>query len=65
MQLIFPLLRSYYGLIVWFPDMIRYYQEEAYKSERKTFESELVKDFTFDFNLRNQLYLNWTFKNDR
>uniref|UniRef100_A0A670Y333 Synaptic vesicle glycoprotein 2B n=1 Tax=Pseudonaja textilis TaxID=8673 RepID=A0A670Y333_PSETE len=64
-QLIFPLLCSYYGLIVWFPDMIRYYQEKAYKSERKTFESELVKDFTFDFNLRNQLYLNWTFKNDR
>ncbi|XP_034280626.2 synaptic vesicle glycoprotein 2B isoform X1 [Pantherophis guttatus] len=61
----FSMALSYYGLIVWFPDMIRYYQEEAYKSERKIFESELVKDFTFDFNLRNQLYLNWTFKNDR
>ncbi|XP_026528809.1 synaptic vesicle glycoprotein 2B [Notechis scutatus] len=61
----FSMALSYYGLIVWFPDMIRYYQEKTYKSERKTFESELVKDFTFDFNLRNQLYLNWTFKNDR
>ncbi|XP_063170289.1 synaptic vesicle glycoprotein 2B [Candoia aspera] len=61
----FSMALSYYGLIVWFPDMIRYYQEAAYKEARKTFPPELVKDFTFDFNLKNQLYLNWTFRNDR
>ncbi|KAM6426238.1 synaptic vesicle glycoprotein 2B isoform 1-T3 [Liasis olivaceus] len=59
----FTMALSYYGLIVWFPDMIRHYQEAA--DQKTIFQPELVKDFTFDFNLKKQLYLNCTFRDDR
>ncbi|KAH0620079.1 hypothetical protein JD844_014659 [Phrynosoma platyrhinos] len=61
----FSMALSYYGLIVWFPDMIRYYQDEAYKSREKVFYQESVKDITFNFTLENQLHKNGTYINDK
>ncbi|XP_054858597.1 synaptic vesicle glycoprotein 2B isoform X2 [Eublepharis macularius] len=61
----FTMALSYYGLIVWFPDMIRYYQEQAYKSREKIFHHEEVKHFTFNFTLENQLHKNGTYFNDK
>ncbi|XP_015267507.1 PREDICTED: synaptic vesicle glycoprotein 2B-like [Gekko japonicus] len=61
----FTMALSYYGLIVWFPDMIRYYQEEAYKSREKNFHNEEVKHFTFNFTLENQVHKNGTYFNDK
>ncbi|XP_060611611.1 synaptic vesicle glycoprotein 2B [Anolis sagrei] len=61
----FSMALSYYGLVVWFPDMIRYYQEEAYKSREKIFYQESVKDITFNFTLENQVHKNGTYINDK
>ncbi|XP_044300958.1 synaptic vesicle glycoprotein 2B [Varanus komodoensis] len=60
----FSMALSYYGLIVWFPDMIRYYQELEYKSHVKIFNGKSVKDITFNFTLENQIHWNGTYYND-
>ncbi|KAM4675093.1 synaptic vesicle glycoprotein 2B [Discoglossus pictus] len=64
----FTMSLSYYGLIVWFPDTIRYIQEVDYENRVKTFHHENVKNFVFNFNLENQIhedghYFNNTFHN--
>ncbi|XP_062439703.1 synaptic vesicle glycoprotein 2B isoform X2 [Rhea pennata] len=61
----FTMALSYYGLIVWFPDMIRYLQEEAYESRVKIFDEEEVSHFTFNFTLENQIHRNGEYKNDK
>ncbi|NXA47289.1 SV2B protein, partial [Nothocercus julius] len=61
----FTMALSYYGLIVWFPDMIRYLQEEAYEFRVKIFEEEEVSHFTFNFTLENQIHRNGEYKNDK
>ncbi|NXG30722.1 SV2B protein, partial [Dromaius novaehollandiae] len=61
----FTMALSYYGLIVWFPDMIRYLQEEAYESRVKIFDEEEVLHFTFNFTLENQIHRNGEYKNDK
>lgn len=60
-----PPCYSYYGLIVWFPDMIRYLQEEAYESRVKIFDEEEVSHFTFNFTLENQIHRNGEYRNDK
>ncbi|NWX22250.1 SV2B protein, partial [Aegotheles bennettii] len=61
----FTMALSYYGLIVWFPDMIRYFQEEAYESRVKIFNEEEVSHFTFNFTLENQIHRNGQYRNDK
>ncbi|XP_072726547.1 synaptic vesicle glycoprotein 2B isoform X2 [Ciconia boyciana] len=61
----FTMALSYYGLIVWFPDMIRYLQEEAYESRVKIFDDEEVSHFTFNFTLENQIHRNGEYRNDK
>ncbi|NWZ19073.1 SV2B protein, partial [Asarcornis scutulata] len=61
----FTMALSYYGLIVWFPDMIRYLQEEAYESRVKIFDEEEVSHFTFNFTLENQIHRNGEYRNDK
>lgn len=56
---------SYYGLSVWFPDVIKHLQAEEYATRRKTFEFERVTDINFNFTLENQVYSNGIFINDR
>uniref|UniRef100_A0A4W3I473 Synaptic vesicle glycoprotein 2Ba n=1 Tax=Callorhinchus milii TaxID=7868 RepID=A0A4W3I473_CALMI len=52
----FTLSFSYYGLTVWFPDMIKYFQNENYHSKMKIFHQEHVDRFTFNFTLENQVH---------
>ncbi|NXI85454.1 SV2B protein, partial [Rhipidura dahli] len=61
----FTMALSYYGLIVWFPDMIRYLQDEAYDSRVKIFDEEEVSHFTFNFTLENQIHRNGEYRNDK
>ncbi|XP_069481181.1 synaptic vesicle glycoprotein 2B isoform X2 [Ambystoma mexicanum] len=57
----FTMALSYYGLTVWFPDTIRYFQEEEYTSRTKIFEKEHVRNFVFNFTLKNQIHKNGEF----
>ncbi|XP_078540220.1 synaptic vesicle glycoprotein 2B [Lissotriton helveticus] len=61
----FTMAFSYYGLTVWFPDMIRYLQEEAYEAKVKVFEAERIHHFVFNFTLENQIHKNGDFLDDK
>ncbi|XP_062984715.1 synaptic vesicle glycoprotein 2C [Elgaria multicarinata webbii] len=61
----FTLSFGYYGLSVWFPDVIKHLQADEYASRRKTFEHEKLIGFDFNFTLENQIHFNGTFINDR
>uniref|UniRef100_A0A3B3TQR2 Synaptic vesicle glycoprotein 2A n=1 Tax=Poecilia latipinna TaxID=48699 RepID=A0A3B3TQR2_9TELE len=54
--LVFKKPCSYYGLTVWFPDMIKYIQKQEYESRTKTFTKERVEHVTFNFTLENQVH---------
>uniref|UniRef100_A0A8C9X3C6 Synaptic vesicle glycoprotein 2A n=1 Tax=Sander lucioperca TaxID=283035 RepID=A0A8C9X3C6_SANLU len=58
-------LCSYYGLTVWFPDMIKYIQKQEYESRTKTFSKERVEHITFNFTLENQVHLEGHYFNDK
>ncbi|KAJ3595997.1 hypothetical protein NHX12_002406 [Muraenolepis orangiensis] len=47
---------SYYGLSVWFPDMIKHLQNEEYEARVKVFHRERVEQFRFNFSLENQFH---------
>ncbi|KAH1183831.1 hypothetical protein KIL84_014447 [Mauremys mutica] len=59
----FSMAFSYYGLTVWFPDMIRYLQNEEYESRLKIFHQEHVTHVTINFTLENQIHRNGVFLN--
>ncbi|KAE8618272.1 hypothetical protein XENTR_v10009336 [Xenopus tropicalis] len=61
----FTMSLSYYGLTVWFPDTIRYLQDEDYASKVKRFTDENVKNFNFNFTLENQIHEDGEYYNDR
>ncbi|XP_053320183.1 synaptic vesicle glycoprotein 2B-like [Spea bombifrons] len=61
----FTMSLSYYGLTVWFPDTIRYLQDEAYASKVKIFHGEKVNNFEFNFTLENQIHKDGTYENDK
>ncbi|XP_047200723.1 synaptic vesicle glycoprotein 2B-like [Girardinichthys multiradiatus] len=56
---------SYYGLSVWFPDMIKHLQYEEYKAKVKTFHRERVENFHFNFSLENQIHKEGEYIRDR
>ncbi len=58
-------LCSYYGLTVWFPDMIKYIQKQEYESRTKTFTKERVEHITFNFTLENQVHRQGHYFNDK
>uniref|UniRef100_G1PX84 Synaptic vesicle glycoprotein 2B n=1 Tax=Myotis lucifugus TaxID=59463 RepID=G1PX84_MYOLU len=63
---IWPVLAfDYYGLTVWFPDMIRYFQEEEYKSKMKVFFGEHVFGATINFTMENQIHQHGKLVNDK
>ncbi|XP_063335086.1 synaptic vesicle glycoprotein 2B-like isoform X1 [Pelmatolapia mariae] len=47
---------SYYGLSVWFPDMIKHLQHEEYVSKVQVFHKKRVENMIFDFPLENQIH---------
>uniref|UniRef100_A0A3B3SAQ4 Synaptic vesicle glycoprotein 2A n=1 Tax=Paramormyrops kingsleyae TaxID=1676925 RepID=A0A3B3SAQ4_9TELE len=55
----------YYGLTVWFPDMIKYLQKQEYSSRTKVFIKEKVEHVTFNFTLENQVHRNGEYFNDK
>ncbi|KFM07437.1 Synaptic vesicle glycoprotein 2A [Aptenodytes forsteri] len=57
--------RSYYGLTVWFPDMIKHLQNIEYASRTKLFTHEKVRHFTFNFTLENQIHRSGEYFNDK
>ncbi|XP_062856341.1 synaptic vesicle glycoprotein 2B [Trichomycterus rosablanca] len=61
----FTMAFSYYGLAVWFPDMIKHLQDEEYKSRMKTFHRERVEHFHFNFSLTNQLHREGEYIDDK
>lgn len=56
---------GYYGLSVWFPDVIKHLQEDEYASKVQRHANEHIEDFTFNFTLENQIHTNSLFSNDR
>ncbi|XP_032372059.1 synaptic vesicle glycoprotein 2Ca [Etheostoma spectabile] len=61
----FTLSFGYYGLSVWFPDVIKHLQADDYASKVKVHNNERIEDFTFNFTLENQIHQNGLFINDR
>uniref|UniRef100_A0A8B9JME1 Synaptic vesicle glycoprotein 2C n=1 Tax=Astyanax mexicanus TaxID=7994 RepID=A0A8B9JME1_ASTMX len=61
----FSLSFGYYGLSVWFPDVIKHLQADEYASHVKIHRNERIEDFTFNFTLENQIHSNGLFLNDR
>ncbi|KAG7481440.1 hypothetical protein MATL_G00066520 [Megalops atlanticus] len=61
----FTLSFGFYGLSVWFPDVIKHLQADEYASKVKTHNNERIEDFTFNFTLENQIHTNGVFINDR
>ncbi|XP_048829186.1 synaptic vesicle glycoprotein 2B-like [Brienomyrus brachyistius] len=61
----FTMAFSYYGLSVWFPDMIKYLQYEEYESKGKVFHRERVEHFTFNFTLANQIHTEGEYIHDK
>nr|XP_020441336.1 synaptic vesicle glycoprotein 2B-like isoform X1 [Monopterus albus] len=56
---------SYYGLSVWFPDMIKHFQFEEYESKVKVFHKERVENFHFNFSLENQIHKEGEYIHDK
>ncbi|XP_012723103.2 synaptic vesicle glycoprotein 2B [Fundulus heteroclitus] len=56
---------SYYGLSVWFPDMIKHLQYEEYEAKVKVFHRERVENFHFNFSLENQIHKEGEYIRDR
>ncbi|XP_041757846.2 synaptic vesicle glycoprotein 2A-like [Coregonus clupeaformis] len=61
----FTMSFSYYGLTVWFPDMIKYIQKQEYASRTKFFTKEQVEHVTFNFTLENQVHRQGQYFNDK
>ncbi|XP_011924841.1 PREDICTED: synaptic vesicle glycoprotein 2A isoform X2 [Cercocebus atys] len=61
----FTMSFSYYGLTVWFPDMIRHLQAVDYASRTKVFPGERVEHVTFNFTLENQIHRGGQYFNDK
>ncbi|XP_040022203.2 synaptic vesicle glycoprotein 2A [Gasterosteus aculeatus] len=61
----FSMSFSYYGLTVWFPDMIKYLQKQEYASRTKFFAKEKVEHVTFNFTLENQVHRQGEYFNDK
>lgn len=62
---LYPSGCRYYGLSVWFPDVIKHLQADDYASKVKIHSNECTEDFTFNFTLENQIHKNGLFINDR
>uniref|UniRef100_A0A8C4NBM5 Major facilitator superfamily (MFS) profile domain-containing protein n=1 Tax=Eptatretus burgeri TaxID=7764 RepID=A0A8C4NBM5_EPTBU len=56
---------SFYGLTVWFPEVIKRLQEQDYHRRTKVFDKEHVEGFTFNFTLENMLHRDGEYINDK
>ncbi|XP_053557360.1 synaptic vesicle glycoprotein 2C isoform X1 [Bombina bombina] len=56
---------GYYGLSVWFSDVIRHLQADEYALRVKIFTNDNISNYNFNFTLENQIHKNGRFINDR
>ncbi|XP_075038135.1 synaptic vesicle glycoprotein 2C [Mixophyes fleayi] len=56
---------GYYGLSVWFSDVIKHLQEDEYALRAKFFHGENISNYNFNFTLENQIHRNGEFINDK
>ncbi|MED6276415.1 Synaptic vesicle glycoprotein 2C [Characodon lateralis] len=61
----FTLSFGYYGLSVWFPDVIKHLQADEYASKVQIHINERIEGFTFNFTLENQIHRNGIFIHDQ
>ncbi|XP_026870871.2 synaptic vesicle glycoprotein 2Ca [Electrophorus electricus] len=61
----FTLSFGYYGLSVWFPDVIKHLQADDYASKVQRHNNVRIEDFMFNFTLENQIHTNSLFINTR
>ncbi|XP_012716743.2 synaptic vesicle glycoprotein 2Ca [Fundulus heteroclitus] len=61
----FTLSFGYYGLSVWFPDVIKHLQADEYASKVQIHNNERIEGFTFNFTLENQIHRNGIFIHDQ
>ncbi|KAL4641904.1 synaptic vesicle glycoprotein 2B-like [Arapaima gigas] len=61
----FTMAFSYYGLSVWFPDMIKHLQNEEYKSKVQLFSHEKILYVSFNFTLENQIHKDGQYIKDK
>uniref|UniRef100_UPI00358E944E synaptic vesicle glycoprotein 2A-like n=1 Tax=Myxine glutinosa TaxID=7769 RepID=UPI00358E944E len=61
----FTLAFGYFGLSVWFPEVIKQLQAEDYASRVIQFDGETVENFYFNFTLENQVHNNGKYINGR
>lgn len=64
-MILLSIVPRFYGLSVWFPDVIKHLQADEYASRVKIHNNERIEDFTFNFTLENQIHRNGVFFNDR
>ncbi|XP_072272385.1 synaptic vesicle glycoprotein 2C [Pyxicephalus adspersus] len=56
---------GYYGLSVWFSDVIKHLQANEYALRVKNFSGENISNYNFNFTLENQIHKNGEFINDK
>ncbi|KAG9488121.1 synaptic vesicle glycoprotein 2C [Eleutherodactylus coqui] len=56
---------GYYGLSVWFSDVIKHLQADEYALRVKYFYGEKISNYSFNFTLENQIHKNGEFTNDK
>ncbi|XP_068104917.1 synaptic vesicle glycoprotein 2C isoform X2 [Hyperolius riggenbachi] len=56
---------GYYGLSVWFSDVIRHLQADEYALRVKYFRGENISNYNFNFTLENQIHKSGDFINDK
>ncbi|XP_044147917.1 synaptic vesicle glycoprotein 2C isoform X1 [Bufo gargarizans] len=56
---------GYYGLSVWFSDVIKHLQADEYALRVKNFYGENISNYHFNFTLENQIHKNGEFINDK
>ncbi|XP_060057049.1 synaptic vesicle glycoprotein 2C isoform X2 [Erinaceus europaeus] len=61
----FTLSFGYYGLSVWFPDVIKHLQSDEYASLRRTLQGERYANFSINFTMENQVHSEVEYDNGR
>ncbi|KAK1345175.1 hypothetical protein QTO34_013885 [Cnephaeus nilssonii] len=61
----FLCLRRYYGLSVWFPDVIKHLQSDEYALRTKNVPREKYANFSINFTMENQIHTGMEYYNGR
>jgi hypothetical protein len=59
------LSRRYYGLSVWFPDVIKHLQSDEYALLTRIVQSDKYANFSINFTMENQIHTGMEYDNGR